>query len=288
MINNWKKNYEKRVIKDLDKNGFSVLENVLSIKECDNLKKELNILENIKREQIKKKVKSTKHLKRSIAGGQVFIRNLFLEKPKPFLKTIDLKPVLNILKKVFNDVFILDGSVASKSILIKDFSRHSNAHIDSHIPVKNLSNTLDVVVFLCLDDFYKENGSTKVWPKSHKTGIAIHKRSDYKKIYSSKKFVYLNAKKGSIVFLLGQTWHQIGNCINDKSRWAILNHYKRWWIKPTTDFTKCGKKIFKNLNLDQKVLLGFSSISPKFGTERLKTKMDEKNIPSEYNKALKV
>ena len=34
--------------------------------------------------------------------------------------------------------------------------------------------------------------------------------------------------------------------------------------------------------------LGFGSISPKFGTERLKTKMDEKNIPSEYNKALKV
>lgn len=288
MISNWKKKNDKKILSDLEKYGYSVVEKVLNLKECEQLKFELNKLEKFKRNQIAQKVKSTKHLKRSIAGGQVFIRNLFLEKPNIFLKTIDLKPILDILKKIFNDVFILDGSIASKSILIKDFSEHSNAHIDSHIPVKNLSNTLDVVVFLCLDDFYKENGSTKIWPKSHKTGIAIHKQRDYKNISLNKKYIYLSAKKGSIVFLLGHTWHQIGDCINNESRWAILNHYKRWWIKPTTDFTKCGKKIFNSLNLNQKVLLGFSSISPRFGIERLKTKMDEKAIPSEYKEALKI
>ena len=288
MILNWKKQNDKKILKDLDKYGFSVVEKVLNLKKCDQLKLELDKLEKLKRKQIKKKIKNVKNLKRSIDGGQVFIRNLCLEKPSIFLETIDLKPFFNILKKIFNDVFILDGSCGSKSILIRDISKHSGAHIDSHIPVTNLSNTLDVVVYLCVDDFYKENGSTKLWPMSHKTGIAIHKKNNCKKISSNKKHVYLNAKKGSVVFLLGHTWHQVGDCINNKSRWAILNHYKRWWIKPTTDFTKCGKKIFDSLNLNQKILLGFSSFPPKFKNERFKTKFDEKEIPSEYNKALKI
>ena len=51
---------------------------------------------------------------------------------------------------------------------------------------------------------------------------------------------------------------------------------------------KCGKKIFDSLNLNQKILLGFSSFPPKFKNERFKTKFDEKEIPSEYNKVLKI
>jgi hypothetical protein len=35
-------------------------------------------------------------------------------------------------------------------------------------------------------------------------------------------------------------------------------------MKPSTDFTSCGKKIFKKLNSKQKQLFGFTSMSPKF------------------------
>ena len=39
-------------------------------------------------------------------------------------------------------------------------------------------------------------------------------------------FKYVKAKKGSLIFFLGQTWHQIGQNINGKKRWGILCHYK--------------------------------------------------------------
>ena len=48
----------------------------------------------------------------------------------------------------------------------------------------------------------------------------------------------MKAKKGSVGFILGQTWHQIGRNLSEDSRWCIIIHYKRWWIKPSTDFTK--------------------------------------------------
>ena len=97
-------------------------------------------------------------------------------------------------------------------------------------------------------------------------------------------------KKGSLVFFLGQTWHKIGENFNKKDRWGILLHYKRWWIKPSTNFTKCGNKIFKILNTKQKKILGFNSISPQFdfkkNTRKLKTLRKISNVSKFYKKAL--
>jgi hypothetical protein len=70
----------------------------------------------------------------------------------------------------------------------------------------------------------------------------------------------------------------------------LLIHYKRWWIKPSLDYTKCGKKIFNSLNLNQKKLFGFTSISPKFDFKLkyrtdYKTKRDILNLPKNYEDA---
>ena len=88
--------------------------------------------------------------------------------------------------------------MASNSIKkIKDY--RALVHIDSHLATSQINNTSDVVVLFCLNDFTKENGCTKIWPGSHLTGIRI--QNEKKKI--SKKFKYVEAKKGSIVFFPG-------------------------------------------------------------------------------------
>ena len=116
-------------------------------------------------------------------------------------------------------------------------------------------------------------------------------RIQNEKKLSKKSFKYVEAPKGSVVFFLGQSWHQIGKNINNNSRWGILIHFKRWWIKPSTDFTKCGPKIFKILNKKQKELLGFTSISPKFNfkiqTKELKTLRKYSSLGSNYFKIIK-
>ena len=101
----------------------------------------------------------------------------------------------------------------------------------------------------------------------------------------------MEAPKGSLVIFLGQLWHQIGKNINNNRRWAILIHYKRWWIKPSTNFTKCGSKIFNQLNDKQKELFGFNSIIPKFNLRKQfrngKTLRKISSIDKNYSQALK-
>ena len=84
----------------------------------------------------------------------------------------------------------------------------------------------------------------------------------------------------------GQTWHQIRDNKNEKRRWGILSHYKRWWIKPSLDYTKCGSSIYNKLNDDQKILLGFASRPPSHGSGRLKTLMNVNKLPDDYDTAL--
>ena len=179
--------------------------------------------------------------------------------------------------------------MASNSILINKKKYKSLVHIDSHLPCKENQNTSDVVVMYCFDNFNKDNGTTKIWPKSHLSGIRIQNKKKFLKKRIN-QFKHVVAPKGSLVFFLGQTWHQIGRNINGQNRWGVLCHYKRWWIKPSTDFTKCGSKIFKILNNKQKELFGFSSISPKFNFKKqirkLKTLRKVVKLKNQYSKVL--
>jgi len=272
----------KKIINNLNKNGYCIIEDVLDKKKCDETIK--NIEKNFK------KISKNKHHidERRSKFGQETIRDLVLRDPKNFLYLIDKKEIMHILENIFKENFILDNCMASNSINKKK-KYFGLVHIDSHLPCKSINETSDVVVCYCLDEFTKENGSTKVWPKSHLSGIRIHKDKNYSKKIK-KNFKYAEAKKGSLIIFLGQTWHQIGKNLNSKRRWGVLCHYKRWWIKPSTDWTKCGPVIYKLLNKKQKELFGFTSISPKFNFKKnsrvLKTLRKSSTLNNEYFKAI--
>ena len=69
--------------------------------------------------------------------------------------------------------------MASNSINVKKYSR--KVHIDSQLPINNFEFTTDVIVMINIDDFKINNGATKVWPNSHKSGIRIHhKKKNWK------------------------------------------------------------------------------------------------------------
>lgn len=277
-----KKNYKiKKIIKELFKNGYYVINDVLDLNKCD------LIIRNL--EKLKKKTSKNKDFfDEATKKGQLIIRDLPLRDPKNFLNLIDNKLIMEVLDGIFKETFILDNCMASKTINVKK-KFNSLAHIDSHIASKNVQNTLDIVACYCFDEFTQKNGATKIWPKSHLSGIRLQNDKDYKKRIKS-NFKYVEAKKGSVIIFLGQTWHQIGANTNSLSRWGCLCHYKRWWIKPSTNWTKCGSKIFKLLNKKQKELFGFTSISPSFNfkkqTRKLKTLRKSLNLRMNYSKVL--
>ena len=275
-----------KVVDDIHELGYGKLESVLPKTLCEDLADAADDIEKSKLKLIKEKSLITKTLSKSIKNGQTFIRNVILDKPELFMPLIDLKPIMLVLERIFKDIFILDGLGISKShkITKKKFTR-TPPHVDSHIVSPSKNHILDIVACICLDDFTKFNGATKVWPKSHKSGVLIHKDPKYKNKIPSGA-IDLQCLKGDIFFFTGQTWHQIGENKNNKRRWGVLSHYKRWWIKPSIDYTKCGKNIFKKLNDMQKILLGFTSRTPSPQSGRLKTILDISNLSDDYDKAI--
>jgi len=271
----------KKIVKKLHRDGFCIVNNFIKEKECESL---INKLEKLNNSLPKNK----KFVDENSKNGQLIIRDLPLRDPKTYLKLLDKKLILNVLKNIFKETFILDNCQASGSINVRS-NYKTLVHIDSHLPCKFIENTSDVVICYCLNDFTKENGATKIWPKSHLSTTRIQNNKNYKKEIK-KNFVHGDAKKGSIIFFLGQTWHQIGKNTNSKKRWGILCHYKRWWIKPSTDWAKCGPKIFGLLNDQQKELFGFTSISPKFNlktrTRTLKTLRKSFQLNKNYFKTI--
>ena len=271
-----------KVVNKISSDGYCIVKNVITKNKCDQLIKSI--------EKTSLKTKKNNFFSSELSQyGQIVIRDLVLRDPNRFLNIIDNKLVMKVLENVFKDKFILDNIMASNSVNV--LSQSSLVHMDAHLPTKEFNNTSDLVVFFCLNNFTKENGATKIWPKSHLSGVRVQNDKNYKNIIK-KKFSFVEASKGSCVFVPGQTWHQIGKNINSEDRWGIIIHYKRWWIKPSTDYTKCGSKIFNKLNIKQKELFGFNCISPRFNfkkqTRVLKTLRDIKKLSKEYKKVINI
>ena len=271
----------KNIVKKIFADGYYVHNYGLNKNKCDNYIKALK--------KIQYKIKKNPSFKDERSDqGQEIIRDLVLRDPDVFLNLIDNILVIQVLNEIFKDKFILDNCMASNSVNVKN-SYSGLVHIDSHLSCSINNNTSDVVVLFCLEDFTKDSGATKIWPGSHLSGVRIQNSKNYRQLIK-KKHKYAEGKKGSIIFFLGQTWHQIGKNISKNSRWGILCHYKRWWIKPSTDYTKCGVGIYSKLNQVQKELFGFNSISPKFNFKKqireLKTLRDSSKLSQKYKEVI--
>ena len=82
--------------------------------------------------------------------------------------------------------------MASNSINVKKKFKRI-VHIDAHLATKDIDSTSDIVAIICLDDFTEKNRATKIWPKSHLSGIKIHKNKNKNKLIN-KKHLHMSAK----------------------------------------------------------------------------------------------
>ena len=99
------------IIKEIYSNGYCVVENAISQKKCDKIVSYL--------EALQKKTSKNKNFRDEVSKyGQVIIRDLVLREPDKFLNLIDNKIIMNTLKNIFKDTFILDNCMASNSILL--------------------------------------------------------------------------------------------------------------------------------------------------------------------------
>ena len=271
----------------LAKNGYAVVPDIVPEVECSGLVNVLNQLKNDRENaSTEGHTESTKEERRFVeASGQVLLRDCLLDRPEVLLNFVDLPLVTMMLSRLFGEMAILDGFSASTTYQRDPrYSHPPKIHIDSRLAMPEIDNTTHLATMICLEDFTESNGGIKIWPGSHRSAIVPHKDPHVKDRHHP-GFVTLFPARGSLIFFLGQTWHQIGTSYTQQSRWSLLLTHTRWWIKPQTNYTHCGEKMFSLCTTQQKVLLGFASIVPDNRFIKSKTIIAADAIPDDYSDA---
>ncbi len=186
------------------------------------------------------------------------------ERDSSFIPFLDWPEIYRVAQDVLNsgEQIILNSLSASRSVKVDDETWNANAdahraHIDHRMPTPDFENTESICAIICLDDFSEENGALKIWPFTHLAKDRLPKKqSDLPPPISCV------AKRGSIIYWLGQTYHAVGRNLSGARRWGLITQFTYWFCRPTFDYTKCGEDIYSKLTLRQRGLLGFNSVTP--------------------------
>ena len=264
--------YTKK-INYLKKNGFCIIEKVISASYAKSLANLLTI--NAKKSQYYE-----------LKTGSEIVYNPFNFSNK-FLNLIINKKIIDFVNQVFtnSNKIILNAQLASNSILFdekklkiskKKFALDTihGVHTDFHQQFCISHEPLELGLMIALDSFLKDSGSTVFFKGSH---LSNNKPNGSKLVSSIKNYRSANVelKPGDVCFFYGSTQHAAGINTSGKRRWGLSQRYTPWYIKPMFDFTSLSNdqkfldKIKKNNKLFN--LFGFNSIPPSIIEKRIFT-----------------
>tara|TARA_B100000927_G_C16423194_1_gene452300 strand:+ start:63 stop:875 length:813 start_codon:yes stop_codon:yes gene_type:complete len=265
----------QKYVNQIIKNGYTIIPNLISDRECENYKK---LLEKTYYKYSNKYINSKKIGGLADKSLEKVVYNLHNKNLKWF-KLFENKIILKILDKILKE-----GSYKnSEPYYLNNISarcplqgnKGQQIHLDSNLPGVNYNIVTNVIWYF--DDVNRENGTTVVVPGSHK----FLKYADNSK--EIKNRLYIKAKKGSVLILNANLWHGGSAKNNKSSRWALVLGYARWFIKPSFDYMEnTPKKIFNKLTKKQKSLLGFDLIPPKDEFTRVTRRSKNFEKPKNY------
>ena len=264
-------------VKQIERNGYVIVNNLISNQECEKYKKLLEIY--YKKYYKKYAIPKTNSNSLADKSKEKVVFNLH-NKDLTWFKLFTNKIILSILDAVLKkgsykncEPYYLNN--ISARCPLKD-SPGQQLHVDSNLPGVNY-NLVTNVQWL-FDDFNKKNGSTYVVPRSH----LIKRYAEENSKIKNKKLI--KAKKGSVLIYNANLWHGGSEKKNDNTRWALILGYARWFIKPSFDYMKnTPLKIYNKLNKKQKAILGFDLIPPKNEFSRTTRRSSFFEVPNKNN-----
>ena len=233
------KNYSKENIllfsRELNKNGNTIVPNVLSEKEINKIK---NLL-----------IKSSKKKNTLRLATPELEHRIFLE--------LAVHPLfLRLWRECLGGVPIC--SHYDGNIIPPNSESYLWWHTDH--PTMLLDKYKENVVgqtIIMLDDFTEENGATKIVPGSHKKGFSPNNsEASIKEIEISAKTIC--GEKGSISFTMGGTWHTAGINKTKNPRCSLVIMYVAPHVVRNHDLTR-AIYYYKNLPLFVERTLGSSA-----------------------------
>ena len=241
-----------KIINKINRTGLYHFQNLFSLKETLKIKHKLNTIYKIRKS------------KKKFVGGSdnQILWNYFFE-DKSLLNLLEIPEIDKLLKKLLDEDYVLQSSVAQNRLLLKDkkkFRVGSTWHTDSrYLGGQRLDKNFSYLIIIALDDFTKENGATYYVEGSlnlkNKPKRNINRKDlDPKKL----KIKRLTMKAGTVCIMNSGIWHKAGES-SLNSRWSIFSIYTGWFVKPYFKYDNFYKlKIKKSL----KKLLHFNSQPP--------------------------
>lgn len=190
-------------------------------------------------------------------------------KDKYFIKILQKPLIKNICRSLLDDEHFRLINKKRPNYILGFYNARSSGekldlHIDSHMPY--LGNRIyKIQVAIILEDQNQNNGCTIIVPKSHQSGTFCDRKT--------KKIKHILSKKGDVVIWDSRTWHGTTKNISKHTRWSIIATFSTWWLKQSMDMVRSlPKKIFNQLTLDEKIMLGYCAVIPKDENGILRTK----------------
>jgi hypothetical protein len=236
----------QQVVSDLDRYGFAIVPGVIDPALCEAAGDTLDELESNQ-----DSVLSGGQIASNPAQTVVYSPNVV--DPDRFRAFAVTDLALGVAEQLLEIPFQLSSVAASRS----GPEPGRRPHLDGRIPIPHPSPTTHLSVIYAVDDFTAQNGATMFWPYSHQTGRKPPEGVVPQELPGA---VQPEAARGSAIFFLGSTWHEISPNLSGARRWSIIVTYCRWWCKPTTNFAE-GRDP-DELDQLEKDLYGFSSEPP--------------------------
>ena len=247
-----------KIINKINKTGLHYFPKLFSKKEVEIIKKKLKKIYNIRRS------------KKKFIGGtdNQVLWNYFYE-DKSLLKLIEIPKIDKLLKKLLDEDYVLQSSVAQNRIFIKNKIKYqvgSTWHTDSrYLGGKRLDKNFSYLVIIALDDFTINNGATYYVAGSlNLKNKPKRNLENYNFKSKNLKVKRLIMKAGTVCVMNTGIWHKAGES-SKSSRWSIFSIYSGWFVKPYFKYDYFYKlKIKKSL----KKLLHFYSQPPNINENR--------------------
>ncbi len=251
-------------IDQLERNGYCIVKNAVSADTIKTMLQKIEYLYENGEKPSAEKIPKLNQLSRVVYNPE--------HKDVFFSKTIfSIKPLRDILMHFLNDEWYKPIPQSDPNYILRAMIARSSSdaalpmHLDSFIPSSGKRSFI-MQAALLLNDQTIENGCTIVVPGSHKS-------DEYAPPETFDRAKPILASKGDIVIWDSRLWHGALPNVAGIDRWSLISTFTRWWIKQNYQTpTAITDKVYKELNNEERSILGFCSDPPKDEFERIDIK----------------
>lgn len=227
----------------VDRDGYVILENLLSAEECDQIRDAVTPL-------LDKSGRNTFEGERTQRVYSV------LNKTRACDRLVDHPRVLALLDRLFLPNYLLSQL---QVININPGESAQLLHPDDGVyPVPRPRAPLGAATIWAIDAFTEDNGATVILPGSH--------RWDSDRRPGDETRVQAVMPPGACVFFVGTLWHGGGANNSDHARLAVTAQYCEPWLRPQEAFTlSTTRDTVRTVSEDIRRMLGYSIHPPFIG-----------------------